>query len=106
MFGVGVIAYNLSVPPLFFKYPPRLLAFLNRGFGMLMRLGRLSASSPWKAQEYMALIQETMRADPEFRPGPFRGVSEQGQLQYCSRLKGNADAVRSSKGIREDVDAG
>jgi hypothetical protein len=54
----------------------------------------------------MALIQETMRADPEFRPGPFRGVSEQGQLQCCSGLEGNADAVRSSKAIREDVDAG
>lgn len=39
---------------------------------------RLSASSPWKSQEYVALIQETIRGDPQFRPGPFRGVSEEG----------------------------
>ncbi|KAJ9105588.1 hypothetical protein QFC19_003570 [Naganishia cerealis] len=48
VFGVGVIAYNI-----------------------------LSASSPWKAQEYMTLIQETIRADIQFPPGPFRGVSDQ-----------------------------
>ncbi|KAJ9105775.1 hypothetical protein QFC20_004262 [Naganishia adeliensis] len=57
VFGVGVIAYNL-----------------------------LSASSPWKAQEYMALIQETIRADPEFRPGPFRGVSEQDIADHVPAL--------------------
>jgi hypothetical protein len=30
----------------------------------------------------MALIQETIRADPEFRPGPFRGVSEDGMSSW------------------------
>ncbi|GHJ89111.1 hypothetical protein NliqN6_5513 [Naganishia liquefaciens] len=48
VFGVGVIAYNL-----------------------------LSASSPWKSQEYVALIQETIRGELQFRPGPFRGVTEE-----------------------------
>jgi len=47
VFGVGVIAFNL-----------------------------LSSSSPWKEMEYVPLIRETIRCQPIFNPGPFRGVSE------------------------------
>ncbi|KAG7532061.1 hypothetical protein FFLO_03869 [Filobasidium floriforme] len=51
VFGVGVIAYNL-----------------------------LSASTPWRSRGYADLIRESMRAEVDFPPGPFRGVSEQAIL--------------------------
>lgn len=48
VFGVGVIAFNL-----------------------------LSSSSPWRENQYVPLIRETIRCQPVFNDGPFRGVSDE-----------------------------
>lgn len=68
VFGAGVIAYNI-----------------------------LSASSPWKSTDYVQLIRETMRAQVEFRPGPFKDVSDEACAFVSALVDPNPHRRPSSK---------
>ena len=53
---------------------------------------RLSASTPWKSKSYGDLIRESMCPDVHFPPGPFKGVSEEGESGHHSTSLNQADA--------------